>query len=91
MTKYYRKIPRLYVHLSLCYLLYTIALIPLLFWSRIFILPYILVFILATAVFIENIKKTNNNARTATHSSHGRLGAKFAQRSGIRGARSVDK
>jgi len=60
MTKYYREIPRLYVHLSLCYLLYTIALIPLLFWSRIFILPYILVFILATAVFIENIKRTKS-------------------------------
>ena len=60
MTKYYKDIPRLYVHLSLCYLFYTIALIPLLFRSRIFILPYGLVFLLATAVFIENIKKTKS-------------------------------
>ena len=60
MTKYYKAIPRLYVHLSLCYLLYTILLIPLLFLSWIFILPYWLVFILATAVFIENVRKTKS-------------------------------
>lgn len=60
MTKYYKSIPRLYVHLSLCYLLYTIALIPLLFVWRIFILPYTLVLLLATAVFIENFKKTKS-------------------------------
>ena len=60
MVKYHHDIPRLYVYLSVCYLLYTIALIPLLFLSWIFILPYVLVFLLATAVFIENIKKTKN-------------------------------
>lgn len=60
MTKYYKRIPRLYVHLSVSYLLYTLALIPLLFWSRIFILPYTLVLLLATAVFVENRKKTKS-------------------------------
>lgn len=60
MTKYYKKIPRLYVVLSLWYLLYTVALIPLLFWSWIFVLPYGLVFLLATAVFVENIRKTKS-------------------------------
>lgn len=60
MTKYYKSIPRLYVHLSVGYLLYTLALIPLLFWSWIFILPYVFVLFLATAVFVENIKKTKS-------------------------------
>ncbi len=60
MTKYYREIPRLYVVLSLWYLFYTVALIPLLFWSWVFIIPYFFVFLLATAVFIENIKKTKS-------------------------------
>ena len=60
MTKYYKSIPRLYVILSLWYLLYTIALIPLLFRSWIFIIPYFFVFLLAIAVFIENVKKTKS-------------------------------
>jgi len=60
MTKYYKVVPRLYVHLSLCYLLYTILSIPLLFLSWIFVLPYGLVLLLATAVFIENVRKTKS-------------------------------
>ena len=60
MTKYYKAVPRLYVHLSLCYLIYTILLIPLLFLSWMFVLPYALVFLLATAVFIENVRETKS-------------------------------
>ena len=60
MVKYHHAIPRLYVYLSVCYFLYIIALIPLLFWHWIFALPYVLVFLLATAVFIENIRKTKS-------------------------------
>jgi len=60
MVKYHHAIPRLYVYLSVGYLLYTVALVPLLFWSWIFALPYALMFLLATAVFIENIRQTKS-------------------------------
>ncbi len=61
MTKFYKKIPRLYVPLSVGYFLYTILAFPLLLLSRVILLPYSLVFLLALAVFIENIKKTKNS------------------------------
>lgn len=61
MTKYYKSVPRIYVYLSVGYFLYSLAVLPLsLLWSVWFLLPYILVFVLATAVFIENFKKTKN-------------------------------
>lgn len=60
MTKCYHTIPRLYVVFSLGYILYTIALYPLLLLSISFLLPYGMVFVLAILVFVENIKKTKS-------------------------------
>jgi len=61
VTKHFKSIPRLYVYMSVWYLLYTLAVLPAsIFLSILFLLPYILVFGLATAVFIENIRKTKS-------------------------------
>lgn len=61
VTKHFKSIPRLYVYMSVWYLLYSLAVLPLaIYLSSLFLLPYILVFLLATAVFIENIRKTKN-------------------------------
>ena len=60
-TKLHKAFPRIYVPLSVGYFLYT-TFLPLsiyLLWL-IILIPYILVFLLAIAVFIENIKKTKN-------------------------------
>lgn len=61
VTKHFKSIPRLYVYMSVWYLLYTLTVIPLsIYISPLFLLPYILVFLLAIAVFVENIRKTKN-------------------------------
>ncbi len=59
--KIHKAFPRIYVPLSVWYFLYTLLLIILLplQWP-IFLIPYILVFFLSVAVFVENIKKTKS-------------------------------